>query len=134
MPCGWHAVSPHTDHLSSCKTEGFPDTAAKRAQLTCRSARALATEAVPLNTSTMHVSFQAMSILVSRAFSQNSSDCSRLFSFIATSSLRSDAFCRPCFSGKLPAHICDPQGQPRVTYRMAWSSSQRSQALSLVLL
>ena len=37
--------------------------------------------------------FHAMSILLSRAFSQYSSDCSRLFSFMATSSFRSDLTC-----------------------------------------
>ena len=50
-------------------------------------------EAVPRKTRTMVFAFQAMSILLSRVFSQYSSDCSRLFSFMATSSFRSDLTC-----------------------------------------
>jgi len=60
---------------------------------TCKSASAFATEAVPRKTSTMLETFQAMSNLVSRAFSQNSSDCSSLYSFMATSSFSVVSFC-----------------------------------------
>lgn len=60
---------------------------------TCTSARALATEAVPRKAMKMRLLFQAMSSLVSSAFSQNSSECSSPDSFMPTSRVRPRSTC-----------------------------------------